>query len=163
MRRNIFIDPSYARGYNARPAKLAQPVKRVSGQAKHHEPSGLSIGVRIAIWQLATGVIGAAVWGVLDGPRSAAAGFAGGLIAAIGTVYVALRAFAPSDGAPDRMLGNFVRAQVRKWAILMALFFVAITLFRDNFAPVISVFSASLLVWFLALGWTSTIPPAADE
>ena len=124
----------------------------------------VSVGLKVGLWQLGFGLIGAMIWGALAGPKAALAGFAGGLIAAISTVYFAVRAQAPENADAGQMLGNLVRAKVRMWAIVMALFFVAIALFRDNFAPVITVFSASLLVWMAALGWTSTVPSApADE
>ncbi|MBR9814833.1 ATP synthase subunit I [bacterium] len=142
------------------PQSPAKPEYRVSRPAKNT----VNVGLRVGLWQLGFGVVGAMVWGALAGPKAALAGFAGGLIAAISTVYFAVRAQTPEGADAGQMLGNFVRAEVRKWAILMALFFVAITLFKDNFAPVISVFSASLLVWLAALGWTSTMPDApADE
>ncbi|WP_348674944.1 ATP synthase subunit I [uncultured Abyssibacter sp.] len=115
------------------------------------------MALRICAWQLGIGLAGSLLWGLHGGVHAAVAGISGGLIAVISTFYFALRAFASGqDAAPERLLGNLLRAEVMKWGVTLALFMVAIVLFRDQFPPVISVYAACLLVYWFALGWTAT-------
>lgn len=119
--------------------------------------SGLSVGLWIGFWQVLIAVAGALFWGWIDGGRAALAAASGGAIAVISTLYFAMHAFAHGrDATPQRRLGNLVIGQVMKWVITLGLFGLAIALFRDVFPPVISVYAACLLAYFIALGQTAT-------
>ena len=96
--------------------------------------------------------------------HAAVAGLSGGLIAVISTFYFALRAFGHGqDATPERLLGSLLRAEVMKWGVTLALFMVAIVLFRDTFPPVIRVYATCLLVYWFALGWTTTTSETDTE
>ncbi len=124
---------------------------------RHGVQTGFVTARKICVWQLGIGFAGSLLWGLHDGIHAAVAGLFGGLIAVISTFYFALRAFARGQSAaPERLLGNLMRAEVMKWGVTLALFMVAIVLFRDVFPPVISVYATCLLVFWFALGWTAT-------
>ena len=152
-----FIDLSYDHGYTARPLTAGGTGLSEPNPASRRDHPGFSTAVRICCWQLGISAAGAVLWGVHGGWHAAVAGLSGGLIAVISTFYYALRAFAPGqDAAPERLLGNVIRAKLMNWGVTLGLFMVAIALFRENFPPVISVYATALLVYWFALGWTAT-------
>lgn len=113
-----------------------------------------SIPARIVIWQLAVGVLGAVLWGFLAGPREALAAFFGGAIGALLSLYFAIRVFMRTRGSdPQGALRAFYSAQVMKTLFAVAVFSIAAVFFADLFLPLISVFVASLSVYWFALLW----------
>jgi F0F1-type ATP synthase assembly protein I len=140
------------------------PVLSDENPGRNKASSGFATARRICAWQLAIGIAGSLLWGLHGGMHAAVAGLSGGLIAVISTFYFALRAFGHGqDATPERLLGSLLRAEVMKWGVTLALFMVAIVLFRDTFPPVISVYATCLLVYWFALGWTTTTSETDTE
>ncbi len=116
------------------------------------------IPVRIVIWQLAIGILGAGVWLALAGPREALAAFFGGAIGALLSLYFAIRVFKQARGSdPHGALRAFYRAQAMKTLLAVGLFTVVAVYFADVFLPLITVFIASLSAYWFALLWDREI------
>ncbi len=110
---------------------------------------------RIALQQLFIAVLGAAVWAWIGGIQSGLAAAAGGGIAATLTFYAALKTFGKHSDDPNLVVANFYRAQMRKFALSVVLFAVAVKIFSSNFAPLITTFAVALSVYWWALTWDS--------
>ena len=110
---------------------------------------------RLALQQLLVGLVGAAVWFGAAGIRSALPAFCGGLIAATLTFYAGLKTFGKHSDDPNLVVANFYRAQMRKFALAVVLFGVAVQVFGGNFAPLITTFVVALSVYWFALIWNS--------
>ncbi|WP_293368213.1 ATP synthase subunit I [Nevskia sp.] len=110
---------------------------------------------RIALQQLVIGLLGAAFWFWIRDIQAGGSALAGGAIAATLTFYAALKTFGKHSDDPNRVVANFYRAQMRKFALAVVLFVVAVKIFGSNFAPLISTFAVALLVYWWALTWDS--------
>jgi len=110
---------------------------------------------RIALGQLVVGLLGAVLWGGIQGLQAAGPAVAGGVIAATLTFYAALKTFGKHSDDPEQVVANFYRAQWRKFALAAVLFAGAVQIFGSNFAPLITTFAVALLVYWWALTWNS--------
>jgi F0F1-type ATP synthase assembly protein I len=110
---------------------------------------------RIALTQLGIGLLGAVIWLWIGDIQDGIAATTGGAIAATLTFYAALKTFGKHSDDPATVVGNFYRAQLRKFALAVVLFTVAAKVFGSNFAPLISTFAVALLVYWWALTWDS--------
>lgn len=110
---------------------------------------------RIAFQQLVIGLLAAALWFWIRDIRASGSALAGGVIAATLTFYAALKTFGKHSDDPERVVANFYRAQMRKFALAVVLFAVAVQIFGSNFAPLITTFAVALLVYWWALTWDS--------
>ena len=110
---------------------------------------------RIALRQLLIGLAGAAIWTWIGGIQSGLSAGVGGVIAATLTFYAALKTFGKHSDDANQVIANFYRAQMRKFALSVVLFAVAVQFFGSNFAPLISTFAVALSVYWWALTWDS--------
>ncbi|WP_295686405.1 ATP synthase subunit I [uncultured Nevskia sp.] len=110
---------------------------------------------RIAQQQLFIALLGAVIWTWIGGIHSGLAAAVGGGIAATLTFYAALKTFGKHSDDPNLVVTNFFRAQMRKFALSVVLFAVAVKIFGSNFAPLITTFAVALLVYWWALTWDS--------
>ncbi|MCX7062454.1 MAG: ATP synthase subunit I [Gammaproteobacteria bacterium] len=110
---------------------------------------------RIALRQLIIGLLGALIWYWIRDFQSGGAAFVGGVIAATLTFYAALKTFGKHSDDPNQVVANFYRAQMRKFALAVVLFAVAVKIFGSNFAPLITTFAVALSVYWWALTWDS--------
>lgn len=100
---------------------------------------------------LVTAASGAA-WATGADGRAALAAIAGGAIAIIPGLYMAVRVFAvPPDAEPKRILGAFYRGESVKFVLTAALFVIALQWFASTFLPLIVTYILALLVYWLAL------------
>jgi F0F1-type ATP synthase assembly protein I len=115
----------------------------------------MKTATQIALLQLLIGGLGAGGWAVNSGLRAGLAAACGGGIAALLTFYTGLKTFGIASENPEVLMRNFYRAQARKLALAVVLFGVAVQLFGNNFAPLITTFAVSLSVYWFALLWKS--------
>ncbi|MEE8118930.1 MAG: ATP synthase subunit I [Gammaproteobacteria bacterium] len=115
-----------------------------------------SIPARIVIGQFFIALLGAGMWGFFGEQREALAAFSGGAIAAILSLYFALKFFS-SRGEQDArvMVSVFFRAEALKFVLAAGLFFISAMLFRDEFIPLITTFGAALTMYWFALMWNN--------
>lgn len=110
---------------------------------------------RIALLQLLIGIMAAGPWIVFHGARAGLAAFCGGGIAALLTFYAGLKTFGVRSDDPNEVMKNFYRAQMRKFLLAVVLFGVAVQIFGNDFAPLITTFAVSLSAYWFALLWNS--------
>lgn len=110
---------------------------------------------KIALLQVLIGVMAAAAWIAFHGARAGLAALCGGGIAALLTWYAALKTFGVHSDDPDALLRNFYRAQMRKLLLAFLLFGVAVQVFGNDFAPLITTFAVALSAYWFALLWDS--------
>ncbi|MES0873139.1 ATP synthase subunit I [Sinimarinibacterium thermocellulolyticum] len=116
----------------------------------------MKTATRIALLQGLIGLLAGIVWAMLVEPRAGLAALAGGGIGAVLTIYAAAKTFAvPASDARHAVLA-FFRAEVRKLLLAAVLFAVAIRFFADVFAPLVTTFALSLVVYWFALLWDTT-------
>lgn len=97
---------------------------------------------------LAIAVVCAAVWGW----STAGAAFTGAAIGVVTNIYMAVRIFGGGTVQPaQQALQRFYSAEVVKIAMTVGLFALAIGVFRVAFLPLISGYSLTLMVYWLAL------------
>jgi len=113
----------------------------------------MKTATRIARYQLLVAVVGAALWGYFQGIGSAAPAFCGGVISAALTFYTAVKAMGRAETDPRAMVMNFYRAESRKWVLAMVMFGLAATVFKGNYAPLITTFAATMVIYWFALLW----------
>lgn len=102
--------------------------------------------------QVLVTIASAAAWATGADARAAMAATAGGAIAIIPGLYMAVRVFTvPPDAEPKRILGAFYRGESVKFALTAALFIVALQWFASTFLPLIVTYILALLVYWLAL------------
>ena len=97
---------------------------------------------------LAVAVVCAAVWGW----STAGAAFTGAAIGVLTNLYMALRIFGGAAVRPaQQALQRFYSAEVVKIAMTVGLFALAIGILGVAFIPLISGYSLTLMVYWLAL------------
>ena len=113
------------------------------------------IARRVILWQLGVGAAGALAGLLVGGPRQALGALTGGGIAAILSLYTALRlTVAPGDTlTAGRALGAFLWAEIVKLLLAVGLLYAAAQVLRDALAAVVLTFSAALVVYVAALRW----------
>jgi ATP synthase protein I len=118
-------------------------------------PNGRTQARRIITAQVVVTALLAATFLVLDGTDSAAAALVGGLINVVANLYFARRLYGGARGrriksAIETVLGFYV-GEVVKLFITLALFALALGVFKLSFLPLFGAFVATLLVFWLAL------------
>jgi len=113
-------------------------------------------GHRAARWvllaQATVTVASATIWLLGVGPQAGLAAAAGGLIALVPALYMAVRVFSvPPDAEPKRLLSALYRGEATKFLLTAALFALAVNWFGAVFLPVIATYILALLVYWLAL------------
>ncbi|MDN3516608.1 ATP synthase subunit I [Aquisalimonas lutea] len=102
--------------------------------------------------QVLVTIASAAAWATGADTRAGLAAIAGGAIAIIPGLYMAVRVFSvPADAEPKRILGAFYRGESVKFALTAALFIIALQWFASTFLPLIVTYILALLVYWLAL------------
>ena len=97
-------------------------------------------------------LVSAATWWFASGTEAALAALAGGGIALIPGLYLAVTVFSvPPDAPPKRVLGAFYRGEAVKFGLTALLFIITLQWFASVFAPVIATYILALLVYWLAL------------
>jgi ATP synthase protein I len=114
-----------------------------------------TIPARIVFWQLVVGVTGAAVSAVLLGSKAALGAFLGGAIAALLSLYFAVRIFSRRGSDPQAIVQAFYRAEALKLVMATALFVLVAIFLADVWLPLITTFVASQAVYGFALIWKS--------
>ena len=113
-----------------------------------------SIPARIVIGQFLIGLLGAGLWGFFGGQREALAAFSGGAIAAILSLYFALKFFALRGEQDARGVVNvFFRAEALKFVLAAGLFSISAVVFRNEFLALITTFGVALTMYWFALLW----------
>jgi len=111
------------------------------------------IAVRIVLWQLLVGLIGAGLWAI-GGLDAALAALVGGVASALFSLQFAVRMFARgSEASPAELLGAMYRAEGFKLLMAAVLFIVAAKFFGHVFVPLVTTYMATLLVFWVALLW----------
>jgi len=115
--------------------------------------SGITVASRIALYQLAVGLLAGLVWWVFAGVGAGAAAAAGGAVSALLSYYTGIRTFGPQLQNSADMVRNFYQAQARKFVLAIVLFVIAIKLFGSHFLPFITAYMATIAVYWFSLLW----------
>ncbi|WP_091644760.1 ATP synthase subunit I [Aquisalimonas asiatica] len=106
----------------------------------------------VIIGQGVVTLISGAVWGILQGGQAGMAALAGGVVAILPALYLAVKVFSvPADAEPKRIVGAFYRGEVLKFGLTVVLFAIALQVFASAFAPLITTYILAILVYWLAL------------
>lgn len=89
----------------------------------------------------------------LRGAASAVAGFAGGILVALGTCLLALPVFAPALAGPGRTLARFAFGTLLKWIVVIVGFYLIVAVWRLPGLPALVGLVAALLVNLAMLGF----------
>ncbi|MEC9364548.1 MAG: ATP synthase subunit I [Sinimarinibacterium flocculans] len=116
----------------------------------------MKTATRIALLQGLIGIVSGVAWAMLSTPKAGLAALIGGGIGAVLTIYAAAKTFAVPASDARHAVMTFFRAEVRKLLLAAVLFAVAVRFFADVFAPLVSTFALSLLVYWFALLWDTT-------
>lgn len=113
------------------------------------------IARRVILWQVGVGVAGAALGFVVGDARDALGALAGGGIAAVLSLYTALRLrVAPGETpGPAQALGAFLWAEIVKLLLAVGLLYAAAQVMPDALAALVITFGAALAVYVIALRW----------
>ncbi len=116
-----------------------------------------SIPARIVLCQAAVALAGALLFGLLFGLKDAGAAFTGGAIAAVLSLYFAIRIFGVRRGVepPQSVVQKFFRAEALKLLMAAGLFSLAAIVFAEAWLPLLITFAASQLVYGIALLWNA--------
>lgn len=102
--------------------------------------------------QIFSGLVGAAVFGGLHGPKAAAAAFFGALVAAVPGFWMALWMLPRRREIDARQMARaFYMGEFGKLGLTIGLFFAAALLFGQQFLPVLVTYVACLACYWLAL------------
>ena len=102
--------------------------------------------------QALVALISAGAWWLASGTEAALAALAGGGVALIPGLYLAVTVFSvPPDAPPKRVIGAFYRGEAVKIGLTVLLFAIALQWFASVFAPLIATYILALLVYWLAL------------
>ncbi|MEX0732573.1 MAG: ATP synthase subunit I [Aquisalimonadaceae bacterium] len=114
---------------------------------KTRSPVTIVIGGQILI-----ATISALLWWAFSGVHEALAALAGGVVAIVPGLYLAIRVYAvPADASPKAIIGAFYRGEAIKFGLTVVLFFVALQWFGSAFAPLITTYILTLLMYWFAL------------
>jgi len=98
-------------------------------------------------------LISGGAWAFAQGGHAGMAALAGGLVAIIPGLYLALKVFSvPADAEPKRIVGAFYWGEAVKIGLTVVLFIIALHLFATAFVPLITTYILAILVYWLALG-----------
>jgi F0F1-type ATP synthase assembly protein I len=111
--------------------------------------------VKIIAGQAAVTVAGAGLFGVTSGGDAAIGALAGGGISVVLSLWMAVRVFSvPAEAGPQAMMAAFVKAEVLKMVMAVAMFSAAAIYLSHVFIPLVVTFVATLVVNWLALVFT---------
>jgi len=126
--------------------------ERTVGEPNPHlQMSIQSSAYRVAAAQLVAAATISLVLLWFSGAATAGAAFAGGLIAAAGTLYFARSLAGATGRSPREFARAFVVGEGLKVVLTVALFRVALALFEATPAPLFITYAATLMVYWLAL------------
>lgn len=118
------------------------------------QPRRAEVGVATSVIGTQAGIAvaaAAAAYGV-GGKQAAFAAAYGGLTALVPTVYFALRVFAQRDPvAPGDVVGAFYRAEVGRFGLTVAMFFVGVAVFAKQFLPMMLSYMSGLLAYWVVM------------
>jgi F0F1-type ATP synthase assembly protein I len=124
----------------------------------------MSLGMQVAIGsvpgkiiagQAGVTFVAAALFGAAMGREAALGALAGGGISVLLSIWTALRVFSvPAEAGPQAVFSAFVRAEVGKLVMAVALFSAAAIFLSHVFVPLVVTFAATLVVNWLALIFT---------
>lgn len=105
----------------------------------------------VFLGQVAVTATSALLWLLLADGRSAAAALAGGLIAIVPGLYLAIKVFSVDPNAPPKqIIGAFYKGEALKFGLTVVLFIVALQWFAAVFAPLIVTYILTILVYWVA-------------
>jgi F0F1-type ATP synthase assembly protein I len=111
--------------------------------------------VKIVAGQAAVTLAGAGLFGVMMGGDAAIGALAGGGISVVLSLWMAVRVFSvPAEAGPQAMMAAFVKAEVLKMVMAVAMFSAAAIYLNHVFVPLVVTFVATLVVNWLALVFT---------
>ena len=106
--------------------------------------------------QCAVALISGAAWAVFQGGHAGLAALAGGLIAILPGLYLAVKVFSvPADAEPRQLVGAFYRGEAIKFGLTIVLFLIALQVFASAFAPLMVTYILAILVYWLALRFSA--------
>lgn len=114
-----------------------------------------SIPARIVLWQSATAIAGALLFGLWLGLQAALAAFIGGAIGALLSLYFAIKVFSRRGAAPQAVVRTFFRAEALKLVMAAGLFSLAAIYLAEAWLPLITTFVAGQFVYGFALLWNA--------
>lgn len=113
---------------------------------------GISLAWALCGIQALISVIVAGVVAVGLNKAAAFAALFGGMIAIVPNLYMARKVYARRDGdEPKVMLGRFYSAEIGKYALTAMLFFVGVSLFVEQFLPLICTYIACLMAYWVVM------------
>jgi len=111
---------------------------------------GAAIARAVCLVQLGILIIGAGLFGWLQGRPQAFAATFGGLVAVVPTVYFACRVFGGNKAQdPKVVLGAFYQGEIGKFALTALLFGLGAVLFAKQFLALMVTYAACLLAYWL--------------
>jgi len=114
-----------------------------------------SVPGKIIAGQAGVTLVAAALYGLTMGGDAALGALAGGGISVVLSLWMALRVFAvPAEAGPRAMFTAFVKAEVLKLVMAVAMFSAAAIFLSHVFVPLVVTFVATLVVNWLALVFT---------
>jgi ATP synthase protein I len=123
--------------------------------------NGKSTAYRILLAQLLVTLVLAALLLGIQGGRFAAAALTGGLIGVISNAVFAWLALSGGVQPARQVMRQFYLAEVSKFIITVALFLLALNLFKTLFLPILLGYGLTLVVyWTVPLLMPATAPKA---
>jgi len=114
-----------------------------------------SVPGKIIAGQAGVTLVATALYGLTMGGDAALGALAGGGISVVLSLWMALRVFAvPAEAGPRAMFAAFVKAEVLKLVMAVAMFSAAAIFLSHVFVPLVVTFVATLVVNWLALVFT---------
>jgi len=114
-----------------------------------------SVPGKIIAGQAGVTLVATALHGLTMGGDAALGALAGGGISVVLSLWMALRVFAvPAEAGPRAMFAAFVKAEVLKLVMAVAMFSAAAIFLSHVFVPLVVTFVATLVVNWLALVFT---------
>jgi len=106
---------------------------------------------RIFVWQFGCSAMSALVLGITLGPDAGAASAAGGSIAMLANLTMALIALSGGPAAANRVMRRFYFAEASKILVTVAALALAFGLFDPPARPLLATFAIALLAHWAAL------------
>lgn len=113
---------------------------------------GISLAWAVCGLQVLISAIAALVMIGFWGRAEAKASLFGGIVAIAPNIYFALRIYLRRpDDEPKAILGRFYQAEIGKFALTAVLFFFGVTLFAQQFSPLIFTYMACIAAYWLVI------------
>lgn len=111
-----------------------------------------SVPAKIIAGQSGVTVVTAVLFGLGMGAQAALGALVGGGISVLLSLWMALRVFlVPPEAGPQAMMAAFVKAEVLKMVMAVAMFSAAAIFLSHVFVPLVVTFGATLVINWLAL------------